>query len=481
MCGRFAQALPPRDYYEVVNDQLHGQRRKQNGNRSDQTLSGNSASSSERALERKHSSDPSDQIDATHDTHASEKDVEFQLHSQFDEQDYHPTYNVAPGVQVPIVRLEDPVPLTSSSKKESDQNLLIQCMRWGLLPHHTTSIPRGVDAMRTINARDDAVLSGKSMWTPLLRSGKRCIIFAQGFYEWLKKEEGTQKIAHFVGMQIPGNGRKDANGIKRAMMPMAGLWEKCSIEEKDFYSFTIITTDSNDQLNFLHDRMPVILPDERAMRIWLGIGNDVRQEEVCRLLRPYNAGKLDCYPVPREVGKVGNDHSNFILPVSMRKDGIQAAFGRAKQKDKDQQQPANSETNAPIQEEIRSAEKAAKEEKEGIKAENEFQSDSNVKRDERQEEKPISSDTLQDSRHQQPSSKFSPDPFNPPLSPERPKGGYSTIDNPDPSPYKRRGQNTPTKREHPSSGIGAGNSAKKRQLEESAKGTKDIRSFFGGK
>ncbi|PWN32570.1 DUF159-domain-containing protein [Meira miltonrushii] len=438
MCGRFAQALPPRDYYDVVDDQLQGKRRPKEG---DSGSGGENIKSG----------------------------PQLQLHSQVGEQDYHPTYNVAPGVQVPIVRLEDPVPLTSSGKS-GDQALLIQCMRWGLLPHHTTFIPRGVDAMRTINARDDAVLSGRSMWTPILRSGKRCIVFAQGFYEWLKKDEGAQKIAHFVGVQIPGNGRKDADGKQRGMMPMAGLWEKCTIDGKDVYSFTIITTDSNDQLNFLHDRMPVILPDERAMRIWLGIGEDVTQEEVRKLLRPYPA-QLDCYPVPREVGKVGNDNANFILPVSMRKDGIQAAFGRAKQKDKEQQTPikeeslstekatkeeekgqqsATTETNAPIKEEVVSANKAAKE-----------------------EDKDINNGT--------PSSKYSPEPFNPPLSPERPKGGYSTVDNPDPTPYRRRGQATPTKREHPSPGVGAGNSAKKRQLEESAKGTKDIRSFFSSK
>lgn len=427
MCGRFAQALPPRDYYDIVDDQLHGKGGPSGGPRREKAM---------------------------------------QLHSQINEQDYHPTYNVAPGVQVPIVRLEEPVSFTSSSR-ENNPTLLIQCMRWGLLPHHLTSIPRGVDAMRTINARDDAVLSGKSMWTPLLRSGKRCIIFAQGFYEWLKKDEGAQKIAHFVGMQIPGKGRKDENGKQKALMPMAGLWEKCIIEGKDVYSFTIITTDSNDQLNFLHDRMPVILPDERAMQIWLGIGDDVKQEEVCKLLQPYKAGTLDCYPVPREVGKVGNDNANFILPVSKRKDGIEAAFGRAKKKD---EQSAHSETNAPIKEE----QSTNSETNVPIKEEQSTNSETNAPI----KEEVLSLNAAAKEEEKKPSSKYSPEPFNPPLSPERPKGGYSTMDNPDPSPYKRR---TPTKRSHPSSGIGAGNSAKKRQLEESAKGTKDIRSFFGSK
>lgn len=189
------------------------------------------------------------------DGHGHDKggsDIQFLV----DEQDYHPTYNVAPGTQVPIVRIDTSSPSVVSSDhgdkdSSNEPSLIVQCMRWGLLPHYTTSIPRGPDAMRTINARDDAVLSGRSIWTPLCRKGKRCIVFCQGFYEWLKRDNGTQRIAHFVGMTNDGQGREDMNGRKKALMPMAGLYETCQIDGQEVYSFTVITTDSNKQLNFL--------------------------------------------------------------------------------------------------------------------------------------------------------------------------------------------------------------------------------------
>lgn len=193
----------------------------------------------------------------TADTSNTDKadDVDLQT-SSLAEDDYHPTHNVSPSSQVPVVHLAQPVPLPhdhhlDEHKSIASQNVLtIQCMRWGLLPSHTTSIPRGPDAIRTINARDDSVLSGTSMWTPLLRKGKRCVVFVQGFYEWQKKPDGS-KVAHFVGMTQEGQGRKDVNGVERALMPMAGLYEKCTIDGQDVLSFTIITTNSNEQLNFL--------------------------------------------------------------------------------------------------------------------------------------------------------------------------------------------------------------------------------------
>lgn len=241
MCGRFAQALSARDYFSTVDIQLHEPQEQRSGGS---------------AL------DKSD----NHPDTQRQLEKSLTLQNSVADDDYHPTHNVAPGVQVPIVRLERPNPFDGYTVAgrpaidtaendiyhgNSPRSLLVQSMRWGLLPHYTTGIPRGPDAMKTINARDDAVLSGRSMWTPLLRGGKRCVVFCQGFYEWLKKEDGAQRIAHFVGMKDEGFGRTDVEGTKRALMPMAGLYEKCNIDGNDVYSFTIITTDSNKQLGFL--------------------------------------------------------------------------------------------------------------------------------------------------------------------------------------------------------------------------------------
>jgi putative SOS response-associated peptidase YedK len=250
MCGRFSNAQPVYQYTASVEEQLRRRRRNQNNNDDNheaysqptKTIPTNSSSSSG----------------------STECDNSLPLHTAVSEEDYYPTHNVSPTSRVPVLRLETPVPLPLSGQREkkaeeeennnskngNENGLLIECMRWGLLPAHTTAIPRGPDVLRTINARDDSVLSFQSMWTPLLQKGKRCVVFCQGFFEWQKKGDGT-KIAHFVGMLDNGTARTDVNGKQKALMPMAGLYERCIIDEQEIYSFTIITTESNKQLNFL--------------------------------------------------------------------------------------------------------------------------------------------------------------------------------------------------------------------------------------
>jgi putative SOS response-associated peptidase YedK len=235
MCGRYANAQPPRQFTAAVRDRL---RRRDRVQRGEDNAESSKAAQQEDASQSK-------------DTHSDDADF---IVSRVEEGDYHPTHNVSPSSRAPILRLEKPVPLPLDGEvnevPKEGNDLIIECMRWGLLPARTTSIPHGVDALRTINARDDSVMSGQSMWTPLLKKGKRCIVFCQGFYEWLKKPDGT-RIAHFCGMEDEGNGRVDVHGKQRALMPMAGLYEQCTIDGQPFLSFTIITTESNKQLNFL--------------------------------------------------------------------------------------------------------------------------------------------------------------------------------------------------------------------------------------
>lgn len=164
---------------------------------------------------------------------------------------------------------------------------------------------------------------------------RRCVVFCQGFYEWEKvripgEKDQFRRIPHFVGMHDPGKGRIDAYGHERRLMPMAGLWTDVAGENE--HMFTIVTTQSNKQLDFLHDRMPLILPDVEAILLWLGFRKEEPDmDSLARLLRPYN-GVLDCYPVPPEVGKVGISRPNLILPVSNRKDGIASMFASVQAK-----------------------------------------------------------------------------------------------------------------------------------------------------
>ena len=240
-----------------------------------------------------------------------------------DPDDYHPSYNVAPGTRYPIVRAEG-------------TSLVIEAMRWGIPLNKLGSSGQGEPAAghRVINSRSDTLMNTKSTWHKLLAT-RRCVVFCQGFYEWQKvripgEKDHFRRIPHFVGMHDPGKGRIDANGHERRLMPMAGLWT--DIAGEDEHMFTIVTTQSNKQLDFLHDRMPLILPDIEAILLWLGFGKEEPNIEAsARLLRPYD-GTLDCYPVPPEVGKVGVSRPNLILPVSNRKDGIASMFASVQAK-----------------------------------------------------------------------------------------------------------------------------------------------------
>lgn len=102
--------------------------------------------------------------------------------------------------------------------------------------------------------------------------------------------------------------------------------------EEKHYTYTIITTDSNKQLKFLHDRMPVILENgSDAIRTWLDPKRSEWSKELQSLLRPYE-GELECYPVSKDVGKVGNNSPDFIVPVASteNKNNIANFFANAK-------------------------------------------------------------------------------------------------------------------------------------------------------
>lgn len=95
------------------------------------------------------------------------------------------------------------------------------------------------------------------------------------------------------------------------------------------YTYSIITTDSNKQLKFLHDRMPVVLDNgSEELRTWLDPNRYQWSKELQSLLKPYQ-GELECYPVSKEVGKVGNNSPSFIVPIDSteNKSNIANFFG----------------------------------------------------------------------------------------------------------------------------------------------------------
>lgn len=202
----------------------------------------------------------------------------------------------------------------------------LQAARWGLVPFWTKRPPDYGSQMRTINCRDDSLIENRGMWNTM-KQRKRCIVVAEGFYEWLKKNGGKEKIPHYTK-------RKDGK-----LLCFAGLWDMVQYEGSDekLYTYTIITTDSNKQLKFLHDRMPVILePGSDQMKTWLNPNLIGWNKELQSMLKPYG-GELECYPVDKAVGKVGNNSPQFVVPInsSENKSNIANFFGTQRATAKD--------------------------------------------------------------------------------------------------------------------------------------------------
>ncbi|KAG9941977.1 DUF159 domain protein, partial [Aureobasidium melanogenum] len=201
----------------------------------------------------------------------------------------------------------------------------LQSMKWGLIPFWTKRQPDYANMMRTINCRDDSLATQGGLWNTM-KQRKRCIVVCEGFYEWLKKNNGKDRVPHFVK-------RKDGQ-----LMCFAGLWDCVQYEGQPdkLYTYTIITTDSNKQLKFLHDRMPVIFNNgSDALKTWLDPARSEWSTELQSLLKPFD-GELECYQVDKAVGKVGNNSPSFIIPIDSKenKNNIANFFGNQKKQAK---------------------------------------------------------------------------------------------------------------------------------------------------
>jgi putative SOS response-associated peptidase YedK len=246
---------------------------------------------------------------------------------------------------------------TESPKKQEPTHYKLQAMKWGLIPSWTKRNPDYGSMLKTINCRDDSLAENRGMWTNM-KKRKRCIVICHGFYEWLKKNGGKEKIPHYIK-------RKDGQ-----LMCFAGLWDCVKYEGENYsetvflffaipqpvliilkgsdekqYTYTIITTDSNKQLKFLHDRMPVIFePGSEKLRTWLDPQKYVWNRELQSLLIPFE-GELEIYPVNKDVGKVGNNSPSFIIPIDSaeNKSNIANFFGNQAKLAKSQQESKRNE------------------------------------------------------------------------------------------------------------------------------------------
>jgi len=187
---------------------------------------------------------------------------------------YHPSHNVSPGRATPVIHLD-----------KTGQDRIIHSMHWGLVPSFTKPTEKP-DFWRMFNARSESIRE-KPSFRRLVPS-KRCIVLLNGFFEW--KKDGKIKQPYYIYLINEETGEEEP-------MAMAGLWDVWyrggseeeegkeaedkkqkieggggggAVQQKEvMYTYTILTTDSSKELQWLHDRMPVILKDEEAQHMWL--------------------------------------------------------------------------------------------------------------------------------------------------------------------------------------------------------------------
>ena len=197
--------------------------------------------------------------------------------------DLSPRYNIAPSQDVAVIRH-----LSGKGYRQLD------LLRWGLIPGWAKDMKI---SYRMINARAETLAQKPAFRTAFKK--RRCIIAADGFYEWL--HSGKTKQPFFVHMK---------NGT---VFGFAGLWESWNNPEgHTVESCAIITTPANDLVRKIHDRMPVILHPDRY-EAWLSERSP--ENFLQKLLVPYPPDEMEAYRVSSEVNSPKNDVPDCLQPI----------------------------------------------------------------------------------------------------------------------------------------------------------------------
>jgi putative SOS response-associated peptidase YedK len=200
------------------------------------------------------------------------------------------SYNVAPGQDAGVILGGDVI--------RYDR------YRWGLVPFWAKDTKIGY---RMINARSETVTEKPSFRNAF--KARRCLVPADGFYEWRK--DGQYKTPFYIHL------------ASNRPMSFAGLWETWQSKEsknaasdteraEPLHTFTIITTEANEKLLPLHDRMPVIVPPEKRS-VWLK--EDTHPDQLKQLLEPYPSEEMAFHEVSKMVNTPKNNRPECIEPV----------------------------------------------------------------------------------------------------------------------------------------------------------------------
>jgi putative SOS response-associated peptidase YedK len=202
-----------------------------------------------------------------------------------EEPDWTPRYNIAPTQPVPVIR---------QHRKEPVRELSLMC--WGLIPARS----KDASAASMINARAETAATKPAIRDAL--KSRRCLIPADGFYEWSRVGKAKQPYCFEVN--------------EGELFAFAGLWDRWKDPSGQWVkSCSILATTPNAVTSAVHDRMPVIL-DRDAYDLWLDPGMQ-NMTAASDLLKPCDARLMRCYPVSTRVNRVANDDEGCSEPVEL--------------------------------------------------------------------------------------------------------------------------------------------------------------------
>ncbi|QJX46979.1 SOS response-associated peptidase [Hymenobacter taeanensis] len=193
-----------------------------------------------------------------------------------------PTYNAAPSQTLPIILNTDPG--------------RIQLARWGLVPGWVKDLKA---APKPINARAETLTEKPSFRTLLQR--KRALVLADSFYEWQASTHGKTPYRILLKDEQP--------------FAFAGLWDEWLDRQTGEVvpSFTIVTTEPNELMASIHNRMPVILPGRDAELAWLDDTTGPAEHQ--QLLQPYPADGMQAYAISTLVNSPAHNSPEVMAPV----------------------------------------------------------------------------------------------------------------------------------------------------------------------
>ncbi|GMI73479.1 hypothetical protein like AT2G26470 [Hibiscus trionum] len=223
---------------------------------------------------------------------------------------YRPSYNAGPGMNLPVVRRDD-------GSNPDGAGVVLHCMKWGLIPSFTKKTDKP-DFFKMFNARSESV-SEKASFRRLLPKS-RCLVAVEGFYEW--KKDGSRKQPYYIHFE-------DSRSLVFAAL--YDSWENS--EGEKLYTFTILTTSASPALQWLHDRMPVILGDKGSIDMWLN------GSEVDTLLKPYENPDLVWYPVTPSIGKLSFEGPECVkeVPLKTQENNLISKFFSTREVKKEQE------------------------------------------------------------------------------------------------------------------------------------------------